>query len=430
MLKNKTSAYLSLLILLALARPINAQCPSPIIVASSNSICAGNSVTLTSVFPQPIVTFTSLGATTWTAPSGVTTVTFLIVAGGGSGGVDNGGGAGGGGVLTGTTSVTSGQSYNINVGAGGAARPGSSDHGPGNNGGNSSAFGLTAIGGSGGTGWTNSPLPPGSVTYTGGSGAGQSAETGGVHNVGAGAPISGQGFAGGTAVGAYGGGGGGKGGAGGNASSGNVGAGGDGLYVGATFGNSIGVNGYVAGGGAGGFDHANNYSSTLPFTRNGTVKKLNQTAEDPCPNNTGAGGNGSNHNNVTSGAGGSGIVIIKYNVPSAASYTWSTGANTSSIVVSPTVTTTYSVVSTNTAACSATSAPITITVTQLTAQITGANTVCAGNSLTLTATSGAGASNALNFDGVDDYFETNSNITNLNIGDFTIEAWVKTTGTA
>ena len=42
------------------------------------------------------------------------------------------------------------------------------------------------------------------------------------------------------------------------------------------------------------------------FTRNGTVKKLNQTAEDPCPNNTGAGGNGSNHNNVTSGAGGSG----------------------------------------------------------------------------------------------------------------------------
>jgi len=47
MLKNKTSAYLSLLILLVLARPSNAQCPTPTIVASSNSICAANSTTLT-----------------------------------------------------------------------------------------------------------------------------------------------------------------------------------------------------------------------------------------------------------------------------------------------------------------------------------------------------------------------------------------------
>jgi hypothetical protein len=40
----------------------------------------------------------------------------------------------------------------------------------------------------------------------------------------------------------------------------------------------------------------------------------------------------------------------------------------------------------------------------------------------------AQAGAALNFDGTDDYVETNANITNLNDGDFTIEAWVKTSG--
>ena len=62
--------------------------------------------------------------------------------------------------------------------------------------------------------------------------------------------------------------------------------------------------------------------------------------------------------------------------------------------------------------------------------VASSNTICAGNSSTLTLFTGLGASNAVNFDGVDDYVETNSNITNLNNGDFTIEAWVKTTGTS
>ena len=47
MFKNKATAYLSLLILLVFASPTNAQCPTPSIVASSNSICAANSTTLT-----------------------------------------------------------------------------------------------------------------------------------------------------------------------------------------------------------------------------------------------------------------------------------------------------------------------------------------------------------------------------------------------
>jgi hypothetical protein len=239
-------------------------------------------------------------------------IEVLIVAGGGSGGVDNGGGGGGGGVISTALNISVSTAYSIVVGAGGAARLGSSDDGPGNNGANSTAFGYTAIGGSGGTGWVNTTLPPGSATYSGGSGAGQSVSTGATNSRGAGTSTSGQGYNGGTGVAAYAGGGGGAGGLGGNATSGNVGAGGEGLYVGNLFGYSVGVDGYVAGGGAGGFDYIGGYRSTLPFTRNGTTKKLTETGEDSCPNNTGAGGNGANHDNENSGGGGSGVVFVRY----------------------------------------------------------------------------------------------------------------------
>jgi len=239
-------------------------------------------------------------------------VEVLIVAGGGSGGVDNGGGGGGGGVIYAGFTPVLNNAYSVVVGAGGAARSGASDDGPGNNGSSSSVFGYTAIGGSGGTGWVNPGLPPGSASYTGGSGGGQSASTGGVNSVGAGTATSGQGYPGGTAVAAYAGGGGGAGGAGGNATAGSVGAGGEGFYVGDLFGSLAGVGGYVAGGGAGGFDYVTGSRSTLPFTRNGTTKKLTETGEDACPNNTGAGGNGANHDNENSGAGGSGVVFVRY----------------------------------------------------------------------------------------------------------------------
>lgn len=239
-------------------------------------------------------------------------IEVLIVAGGGSGGVDNGGGGGGGGVILTGLNIAVNTAYSIVVGAGGAARLGTSDDGPGNNGANSTAFGYTAIGGSGGTGWVNTTLPPGSATYSGGSGAGQSVSTGGTNSRGAGTGTSGQGYNGGTGVAAYAGGGGGAGGPGGNATNGNVGAGGEGLYVGNLFGYTVGVDGYVAGGGAGGFDYVSGYRSTLPFTRNGTTKKLTETGEDSCPNNTGAGGNGANHDNENSGGGGSGVVFVRY----------------------------------------------------------------------------------------------------------------------
>jgi hypothetical protein len=55
----------------------------------------------------------------------------------------------------------------------------------------------------------------------------------------------------------------------------------------------------------------------------------------------------------------------------AANYTWSTGANTTSIIVSPTVTTTYSVTGTNTTGCMA-SAILTVSVQDPTINVTGA----------------------------------------------------------
>ena len=75
----------------------------------------------------------------------------------------------------------------------------------------------------------------------------------------------------------------------------------------------------------------------------------------------------------------------------ASTYTWNTGSNASGISVSPTVTTTYSVSGTSSVGCVSSGMVVkTLTVHALpTIAITGANTVCAGSSLTLTA---AGAS--------------------------------------
>jgi hypothetical protein len=245
-------------------------------------------------------------------------VELVMIGGGGSGGVDNGGGAGAGGLIDKTIYVENDTSYNIVIGAGGAARPGSADDGPGNNGADTTAFSLTAIGGGAGSGWVNTTLPPGTSSYAGGSGAGQSASTGSPNSLGIGAALQptsaskGLGNVGGAAIGAYAGGGGGAGGPGGAASSGNVGAGGAGYFLNGRFGSGIGVSDYLGGGGAGGFDYSAGFRSTLPFTQNGTTKKLTMVAEDSCPANTGAGGNGSNHNNVDSGGGGSGIVLLRY----------------------------------------------------------------------------------------------------------------------
>lgn len=102
-----------------------------------------------------IQTFTA--STTWTCPTGVTEIEYLIVAGGGGGGTYAGGG-GAGGFRTGTgLSVTAGTDYTITVGGGGAGgAPGVSNRGTS---GSNSVFGtspndITSAGGGGGGGET------------------------------------------------------------------------------------------------------------------------------------------------------------------------------------------------------------------------------------------------------------------------------------
>ena len=66
-----------------------------------------------------VQTFTA--TSTWTCPTGVTEVEYLVVAGGGGGGGDTGGGGGAGGFRTASGfSVTAGTDYTITVGGGGS----------------------------------------------------------------------------------------------------------------------------------------------------------------------------------------------------------------------------------------------------------------------------------------------------------------------
>jgi hypothetical protein len=226
------------------------------------------------------------------------TANYLIVAGGGSGQGSGfqyvyGGGGGAGGLLTGTTTLNSANNYTITVGAGGSAVSGTDS--PGNNGSNSTAFELTAIGGSGGR----------SALGGGGSGGGAGSYGGGNTS-----GTSGQGNSGGTATAygatASGGGGGGAGAAGGNASSGAGGAGGAGTAS-SISGSSVT---YAGGGGgagssSGGAGGAGGGGAGAGVAGNGT----NGTA------NTGGGGGAAattSGGNQTSGAGGSGVVIVSY----------------------------------------------------------------------------------------------------------------------
>jgi hypothetical protein len=211
-------------------------------------------------------------------------VEYLIVAGGGGGAstVNNidraGGGGGAGGLLQGSTNLFP-LTTNVVVGAGGSGGV----NGAGSNGGNSSAFGLTAIGGGGGS---NAGTTAGK---SGGSGGGGGNSNPTPPAGGSGTP--GQGNAGATgSAGTRGGGGGGAG------TAGVLMTGGAGLT------NSItgSVVTYAAGGNGG-----------------STAARVSATpaAADANTGNGGLGISPSVINGYNGGAGGSGIVVIKYELP-------------------------------------------------------------------------------------------------------------------
>jgi hypothetical protein len=232
--------------------------------------------------------------------AGVYAANFLIIAGGGAGGdtrefvYGSSAGGGAGGFVFGTTAIYTGVVWPVIVGAGGAVVSG----GQGFQGGNSSVFGVTAIGG----GFGGATATSGASGGSGGSGGGGPQ----VNGVG-GSGTAGQGNAGGNGsynAPSYGsGGGGGAGAVGGNGSPTVGGNGGNGLTSTIT-GSSV----YYAGGGGGGGYQASSYSSGgLGGGGAGGGPGTAGTA------NTGGGGGGSGYAGgvgQAGGAGGSGVVIL------------------------------------------------------------------------------------------------------------------------
>jgi MSHA biogenesis protein MshQ len=295
----------------ALRQPVH-----PLLARMAALICAlllllptiGNAActncTRTSANGDAIVTFES-GSGTFTPPSGVTQIEYLVVAGGGGGGsLSSGGGppgggggtsggaggGGAGGMETGTMTVTPGDTINVDVGAGGTSGVGGSS--PGGNGGDSELGSVTATGGGGGA--SDAVNDDG---RDGGSGGG------GRSNGDGGSGIAGQGSDGGDG----GNGGGGGGGAGGAGDDGGGGAGGNNAGSGGS-GQSSSITGaavtYAAGGDGG------DYGSGGGSRRDGQDGAVN----------TGNGGEGASGANggpaVAGGSGGSGIVVVRYSPPS------------------------------------------------------------------------------------------------------------------
>jgi len=255
-----------------------------------------------------------------TTPAFITDL--LVIAGGGSGsyGPYAGGGGGAGGYQEfSAQELIYGATYQITVGAGGAAP---SSGAIGNNGVNSSFGTLTAsVAGGGAGGGTAGAANNGRAGGSGGGGATNDTSGGGV-TVG-GAPTTGQGFAGGG-NGNYvanpypSGGGGGAGAVGGTASSSTLsGPGGIGKFT--TLSNSIGANAsagvlssgnYYFAGGGGGSTHIG-AGAAGGIGGGGAGGTYNGAAGTAGTVNTGGGG-GSGTNNTVAAAGGSGIVVLRY----------------------------------------------------------------------------------------------------------------------
>jgi len=261
-----------------------------------------------------IHTFTGSGQFTIIDPTLM--VEYLIVAGGGSGGNTNSnsgtpaGGGGAGGVLIGVMTLTK-QSYTITIGGGGTAQ--STAQVAGINGSDTTAIGLTAVGGGGGGGDDpNSPfggtVPNRRKGKAGGSGGGASNEyptaalgtIGQGSNGGTGNYVSGGGGAGGIGVAGIG------------PQSGGSGAGGVGIQ------SSIsGTATYYGGGGGGGNSVSYGGDSGNGGTGGGGKGGISGGATSVSGTaNTGGGGGGTAANGgvtaLSSGAGGSGIVIVRY----------------------------------------------------------------------------------------------------------------------
>ena len=249
------------------------------------------------------------GGSIWTVPAGVIVVEVLVVAGGGGGSL--GGGGAGGLVYNAAYTVTPLAELTCIIGTGGAG-------GNGANGtdGNESYFGSIHAHGGGGGG---AVLTNGSGGGSGGGGGGHAGgtTTGGATTQdnsggGTGYGYAGGGNAGKTASPYASGGGGGAGAVGGSATATGVcGNGGAGKDYSAQFGSDAPVpnSGLFAGGGGGANYSAGGTAGTASY--GGGAGKTAAANGNAGTGNTGGGGGGA-RNGYTGGAGGSGVVILKY----------------------------------------------------------------------------------------------------------------------
>lgn len=251
----------------------------------------------------------SLGGSGGDTPA-ASPIEYLVVAGGGGGGSYGGGGAGGY-LSSSFSSLTSGSSYTITVGAAGAGS-GNNYNDPGNAGGDSSISGtgittVTATGG--GHGGDNTGGSAAERGGDGGSGGGGSDGTSTPGSNAGGSGTTGQGNDGGD--GAFsdpsysGGGGGGAGTAGSNASSAVAGAGGNGLA------SSITGTSTTRAGGGGGVTFRSSDTQAAGGTggggEGGTWSGGTSTLSSNTAGTTNTGGGGG-----SGAAGGSGVVILAY----------------------------------------------------------------------------------------------------------------------
>ena len=287
-----------------------------IVVTQGVTTCDSTSATTGG---DTVVSFKTVGVCTWTVPSTVSSVQYLVVAGGGGGGGDAAGGGGAGGLLTNyggsALSVTPSESLVIGVGSGGVAGHNGPSNDPGGHikpttGGHSQFGSVVAYGGGFGGNYNSGN---GGIGGSGGGGA----YSGGT----AGAGTSGQGNAGGNSAGGGSGpAGGGGGGAGGVGTAGNTaqGQGGPGASVAIT-GSAV----TYAGGGGGGRWHVNGSApgANSGGTGGGGAGSIGcgNRGTDAVANTGGGGGGAPAGCTGDGGSGGSGIVIVRYATPVAPS---------------------------------------------------------------------------------------------------------------
>jgi type II secretion system protein G len=234
------------------------------------------------------------GTTSWTVPTGVTQVRYLIVGGGGGGAFAYGGGGGAGGFRT-TVNFSVSSPVSITVGKGGVA--------DGGNGENSIFGSITALGGGGG-----------GINAVGNNGA---SGGGGSGNGGFGGGTGSQGYNGGSGNAgslALAGGGGGSGGAGGSYSGSTGGAGGIGTYSNITGPSVV----YAAGGGGGGGNYGGYTGGTGGSGIGGNATYHVTGSSGATQTGSGGGGGASSPGGApywSGGAGGSGVVIFRYTHP-------------------------------------------------------------------------------------------------------------------